>query len=72
MKPAKLMHLKTNPEIFLTINAVGDDPDWIVSHKRVMAFCNSVFDYIHNDEVHGVKDETINCGISNAGSVENT
>ncbi len=27
---------------------------------------------MHNDEVHGVKNEAINCGINNARSVENT
>jgi hypothetical protein len=27
---------------------------------------------LHNDEVHGVKNETINYGINNTGSVENT
>lgn len=27
---------------------------------------------MHNDEVHGVKNETINHTINNAGSVENT
>ena len=27
---------------------------------------------MHNDEVHGVKNEAINCGINNAGSIENT
>ena len=26
---------------------------------------------MHNDEVHGANNETNNCGINNAGSVEN-
>ena len=56
-----------------------DDPDdWSDDgsvtenpHKRVI-WRGISMTTMYNDEVHGVKNETTNCGINNAGSVENT
>jgi hypothetical protein len=58
MGPLKLLCLKTAPDILLTINMVRNDPDWEFAHKRVRAFHDSIYDNLHNDEVHGVKHES--------------
>lgn len=58
MKPERLLIIRNGPDdILLPAYIIKNGKDWIPSHIRAKYRGASIHNNLHNDEVHGVKND---------------